>query len=243
MLKQIKNVWLFSKNRFINTLLWVSLAAVITGLLVFLIVKVFGANDPDMTYIHMMSLMAYIVLWAAILLTGMTDFGKCFDMMVGMGRTRKEFFLSYGVLNFGTYLIYAAEILLIAWLETVIEKVCYAGIPCEMNLTFFFFDVRTIVLTILMGFVINMLLGALYVKFRQKIFMLVWVLFMGFGMMAQMISKAIDAQNPWLMAIGDFFVALFTSPAVILILGAVAVTVLLVAVSYLLVRKREISIW
>ena len=142
MLKQIKNVWLFSKNRFINTLLWVSLAAVITGLLVFLIVKVFGANDPDMTYIHMMSLMAYIVLWAAILLTGMTDFGKCFDMMVGMGRTRKEFFLSYGVLNFGTYLIYAAEILLIAWLETVIEKVCYAGIPCEMNLTFFFFDVR-----------------------------------------------------------------------------------------------------
>lgn len=243
MLKQIKNAWLVSKDRFLKTVFVVALSAVLSGLLVFVIVKVFGADDPEMTYIHMMSLISYITLWALILFMGMTDFGKTFDMMVGMGRTRKEFFVSYGIVNFGTYLVYAGEILLIAWLETVIEKVFYAGIPCEMNLTAFFFDARTIALTILIGFTYNIFMGALYLKFRQKIFMLVWVLFMFMGLIAQMISKSVETQPPWLMAVIDFFVAIFTSPALVLILGAIVITILLVAVSYLIVRKREIVIW
>lgn len=243
MLKQIKNAWLFSKDRFLKTVLWVSISAVLTGLFVLLIVKVFGAHDPEITYIHMMSLISYIVLWMMILLWGMTDFGKAFDMMVGMGRTRKEFFVSYVVVNFGTYLVYAGLMVFIAWMETVLEKIFYAGIPCEMNLTAFFFDVRTIALTILIGFTFNIFMGALYLKFRQKIFMLVWVLFMLLGLIMQMIAKAIEAETAWLIAVIDFFVAIFTSPAFVLIFGAVVTTILLVAVSYLLVRKREIAIW
>ena len=189
MLKQIKNAWLFSKDRFFKTVLWVSITAVLTGLVVFLIVKGYGAHDPEITYIHMMSLMAYFVLWMMILLWGMIDFGKSFNMMVGMGRTRKEFFISYGIVNIGTYLVYTGLIVFIAWVETVMEKIFYAGIPCEINLTAFFFDARTIALTILIGFTYNMLMGSLYLKFYQKIYILVWIPFMFMGLIMHIIGK------------------------------------------------------
>lgn len=240
---QLKNAWLFSKSRFIKTIFGVLLTATLSGLFVLMIVKVFCANDPEITYIHFMSLISYIVLWMMIFLTGMTDFGKTFDMMVGMGRTRKEFYLSYGLVNFGTYLVYGALVLAIAWLETVMEKVFYGGIPCELNLSSFFFDVRTIVLTVVGGFCFNMVIGALYLKFRQKIFMLVWLLFMFMGVIMQMIGKAIDARNPWMIKSVDFIVRIFTSPAVILIPVVILIVVLLVSLSYLLVRKREIAVW
>ena len=243
MFQQIKNTWLFSKNRFWGTIVCVFGTAVFSVLLVMFIVKVLCKDDPEITGIQLASLMAYIVLWIAMPIWGMTDFGKSFDMMVGMGRTRKEFFSSYCIANFASNLVYVAVIVLITVLDKALYGLLYQGIPCEMDLSAFFLDIRTIGATVLMSFGLNILLGALYLKFRAKIFMFVWIICMCLGIFMKLIAQAIEAEVGFVMAIVEGIVSFFTAGAVVVLAVLVVVTFIITVISYAMVRKQEIVSW
>lgn len=243
MFGQMKNTCLFSKNRFLSTFSIVLGAAVFSELLVVLIVKVFCKNDPEITYVQIAPLMSYFAFWIAVPIWGMTDFGKNFDMMVGFGRTRKEFFFAYCTVNFIAYLLYAGIFVLITVTDEALCNLLYKGIPCEMDLSAFFLDARTIGATVLIAFFLNIMLGALYLKFRAKLFMVVWVLCMFLGVIMQMIRQAIEAEETWIMAVIEGLVAFFTAPAYVMLTLLTVATIFIVMVSYGIVRKREIVSW
>lgn len=243
MFGQMKNTCLFSKNRFLSTYAIILGAAVFSELLVVLIVKVFCKNDPEITYVQMAPLMSYFAFWIAVPIWGMTDFGKNFDMMVGFGRTRKEFFFSYCTVNFIAYLVYASIFVLIMVADEALCNLLYKGIPCEMDLSAFFLDARTIGATVLIAFFLNIILGALYLKFRAKLFMFVWMVCMCLGIIMRMIQQAIEAEVAWIMAMIEGIVAFFTAPAYVMLTILAVATIFLVMVSYGIVRKREIVSW
>ena len=243
MLEQMKNMFLFSKNRFLSNMAIITGAAVFAELLVVLVVKIVSKNDPAITYIQLAPLMAYVAFWVAVPVGGMVDFGKNFDMMVGFGRTRKEFFLCYCCVNFIADFVYAGICVLLTVADEALCNLLYKKIPCEMDLSAFFFDIRTIGATILIAFFLHILLGAFYLKFHAKLLTIIWLICMFIGIIISMISQAIEAEVGFVMAITEGIVAFFTAPAYVLLTMLAVACILCVVVSYLSVKKREIVSW
>lgn len=242
MCRQIKNTFLFLKNRFWLLTAWILGAAVFSVVFVALIVKVFCANDPEITYVHLASLLTYVVFWVVAVLLGIVEFRKTFDMMLGLGRTRKEFFISYTVVSFVKYVMCAVLIVLVALAENEIGKLLYQGIPCEWDMTSFIVSVRTMCPTVLGGLGIHLLAGALYLKFREKLLIVFWIFCCFLGVFLQWLGK-LAHQWEEIGKIGDGILAFFTGPCYVLFPVVIAVAGMFCILSYFLVRKREVISW
>lgn len=242
MCRQIKNTFLFLKNRFLLLTAWILGGAVLSVVFVALIVKVLCANDPEITYVHLASVFAYAAFWVGAVLLGIVELGKTFDMMLGLGRTRKEFFVSYTAVSLIKYVVCAIMIVLIALAENGIGKLLYKGIPCEWDMTSFIVSVRTMLPTILGGWGIHLLAGALYLKFREKLLIVFWIFCCFLGVFLQWLGK-LAHQWDEIGKIGNGILAFFTGPYYVLFPVVIVMSGLFCMLSYFMVRKREVISW
>lgn len=239
-IKEIKNTWCFlSEELFIQM---ICVAVGILGCLLMLFIEKVGmANEEKQTWFLLGTVLAFTCCVMLGTITGMINYGTSFNMMVTMGRTRKEFYVANFVSSIVNNLLGMAAILLFAALERGFGMLVYQEAEYEA-IEGFLFDFRVIIAYVLGMAVLRMVLGALFLRFGNKLMWVIWGICILVGIMAKGISRAVESKNAvmlWLQEAGKGFLHLEKVLQVFIML---AVSAVLVVGAWLLTRKRAVTV-
>lgn len=235
-IKKIKNTWYCLREELVVPI--GSIAFGIFGSLLMLFVEKVGmANAEEKEWFLLGTMMAFMCCVMLGTIIGMVNYGSSFNMMVAMGRTRKEFYIANFVSSVINNLLGMAAILLFATLERgfgrlVYREAAYKAIEGAL------FDFRVIIVYILGMTVLRAVLGALFLRFGNK---LMWVLWGGILVLGVVI-KRIESKNAvmlWLTEAGKGFLNLAGILQVVVML---AVSAVLVLGAWLLTKKRAVTL-
>lgn len=232
MIKQIKNTLQF----YSAGLRWGLAAIMIGGAagtgLVFLITGL-GSSEGEQTYIMLGSFMAYLIFLIIAIFSGESFCCGQFNMMVSMGRTRKEFYVSCYLVLFIHAIVDFLAVLLISLLERGIYNRIYKEWRCEMEFGSILLDYRMILCTVLLVPVCGMFLGALFMRFHMKVVWVIWGLIFFFN-----IAVRTEGAARCMETIADVWS--MTGP-VIQIAGVAILTAVLTAGSALLYSRQAVN--
>lgn len=238
--KQIKNTWCFLREELVIPIM--SIALGIVGILLMLFIEKVGmANDEKPVWFLLGTVMALTGCVMLGIIVGMISYGQSFNMMVTMGRTRKEFYIANFVSSLINHLLGMAVIFLFATLERGFGRLVYREVEYRA-IEGFLFDFRVIIAYVLGMTVLRTVLGALYLRFGNKLMWVFWGFCMLVGVMTKGISKAIENKNRivvWLTEVGKGFLNLANVLQVLIMLAVGAV---FAVGAWLLTRKRAVTV-
>lgn len=120
-----------------------------------------------------------LIVWvAAKLFNGAFVLEKKFGMAVSMGRSRKEFILSYLIVYTVNCMIELISILLLDRVERVLAAELYKGLPCAFDVLKELLDVRIVLSAVIAMPVLHLFMGMLVMRFQKMAFWGIWVLWM-----------------------------------------------------------------
>lgn len=239
-IKNIKNTWVYLREELSAPIL--SIVFGIWGSLLMLFIEKVGmANEEKPMWFLLGTVMAFIGCVMLGIIMGMISYGQSFNMMVTMGRTRKEFYIANFVSSIINNLLGLAAILLFAALERGFGRLVYGGAEYK-PIEGFLFDFRVIIAYVLGMAVLRVLLGALFLRFGNKLMWVFWGICMLVGVMIKGISKATENKNTvilWLSEVGKGFLNLAGALQVVIILW---VSVIFILGAWLITRKRAVTV-
>lgn len=240
-MKQLKKVWQFSMPELLSTMGGLAALGLFGILLVFIIVKIGGAEIDD--YAMMGGFLAFMPWVLLEIWVGMVNYGKNFGMMVSMSRTRKEFYGTYLVTSIINSCLKMLVIVGIVLLEKAVAAAFYKGLACELDLSSFILDYRVIIGAILLSVGLRMLFGVLYLKYQMIMFWVLWGLTMFAGLGLNMLSKVLH--NPSMEKVTAFFVKLIEKIAqaggLVHVLLLAAVSAIMVFAAGMINRKQAVK--
>lgn len=152
-----------------------------------------------------------------------------FNLSVSMGETRKKFFASYGIQYFLMMLIDWVVVFATYWVENYRLNHFYHGLPVELNLSGLFHPLTFILVPLFMA-AFGMLVGGLGLKMGSNsrwVVIIIWIaIVMG-------LSK---------MEGGMVFLEMLSWPAYVWAIIAAAISVVLIIVSALMIRRQRVDI-
>lgn len=241
MREQIKTHGAFCREELFAQLAIVLIFGFLGSLFMLFIVRVGMAGEEEGTWFLLGALMAVIGCVMVGITMGMLSYVESFNMMVSMGRTRKEFYAANFVTAVINNFLGMAAILIFAVLERGVGRLVYKDVEYKALETVFF-DFRVIIGYVLGMAVLRMLLGALFLKFGNRI---MWGLG-GSGMLIcvflRNIEKAAADKNTivmWLIGAGKGFLNL-AGILQVLIMAAISAVLLLLA--WLLTRRGAVKV-
>lgn len=212
-----------------------NLGSFLLGSLLLALMTYLGGSDGDYTVFRFGTVMAWIVFCFVSVMMGMFGMGNYFDWHVGLGRTRKSFFICDLITECCFNLVSLVVIGALCLVEGGILKAFYASYAEEGKTLwgpwlFWIIPVFAIVLAVVREFT-----GSILMRFGKKAFWVMWALWMLIclvpgnknGVIGEMIRKAM----------GGIAGVSVTGWAV---MGAVLV-ILLSAVSWLIIRKQAVG--
>ena len=141
-----------------------------------LIMKLFKPEENP-TVFPLGTLFAMILLCANMIFFIMVLCVTNFNNAVGMGRTRKEYYLCFVIESFITNFFGYLLLLLLRVLEIRFLNLAYKGIAIETKMSMLNqVGIGTVI--ILAGVGLGTLFGALAMKYGKKIFWIIWVIWM-----------------------------------------------------------------
>lgn len=174
-MKGIYERWKLQKQSLLLMLGFVAGAWLFGTILVAVIMKIVkGVED----YPLLGSVMGLIVWAACTLFYGMMTLEKSFCMAVSMGRSRKEFLLSYWIISTINTIIEVAVILLLDGIERLLAAWLYRGMPCVLDLLGQMKDWRLLLGVILLLPAFRLFMGMLVMKFQRQAFWGIWAAWM-----------------------------------------------------------------
>lgn len=239
-IKNIKDTWCCLREELFVPI--VSIAFGMLGSLLMLFIEKVGmANEEKPEWFLLGTVMALVGCVMLGIITGMISYGQSFNMMVTMGRTRKEFYIANFVSSIINHLLGMTAILVFAVLERGFGGLVYREAEYKA-IEGFLFDWRVIIAYVLGMAVLRTILGALFLKFGNKLMWVFWGIWMLVGVMIKGISKAMENKNAvmlWLLEAGKGFLNLAKVLQVLIMLAVSAVFVLF---AWLITRKRAVTV-
>lgn len=242
MKEQIKNIWSQHSEELFAQIAMVLIFGILGSLFMLFIVKLGMAGEEERTWFLLGTVMAAVGCVMVGIIMGMLYYGASFNMMVSMGRTRKEFYIVNFVFSVINNLVSMAAILAFLAVEKGFGRLVYKDVERYAATEHIFLDFRVIIGYVLGMAVLRLILGALFLKFGNK---LMWV-FWGIGILitisARGISKAVANKNAvmmWLIEAGKGFLNLAGILQILVIAAAGAV---LVWLAWMFTRKRAVTV-
>lgn len=201
-------------------------------------------NSDDLTCFELGTVIAFMITLFTSITLNASAYANHINYAIAMGKRRRDTITAHIVFAFirstlATSLVYIFHII-----ENYICRTTYKNIPLEGNFNAFFaveiFFAMIIILTALETF-----MGALQAKFGQKIFWIMWLVFMfGFSTLPSFIEKAAERTSDGIMArIGQFIIDVFSNLTMQgLAIGVSIFAVVLIVLPYVLLRKHRAAI-
>lgn len=236
-MKMIGRVWRLSLDELRMTAVGMLVAAVFGMVLVAIIVYV----DSE-SYALMGGFLAAL-LWAVVnVFVIASTFERRLSVAVGMGRTRREFFLCrIAVIALNT----ALELLLLWGIDLVergLSSLLYTGLSCEFDMMPYLLKPGMIAGLLLLVPAVGMLLGMLLTRFQRKAFWGIWLLWMlGSLGLPKIMHMVHDNPDSLAVRIMNGIMQTVSTMGVYAGLGAALVcSLVMLAVSYLMLQRQEV---
>lgn len=170
------------------------------------------------------SLIAAIVTVILLVFLGITDLPRKFNLMVSMGKTRKDLILSNYVFEIVKTAVYLVLLSLISRFEVWLYRIFYP----EIEYAFMMHTVMekpAVFIGIMVGLpVLIMLFGALFMRYGQKFYWVFWVLWMvSFTVVPRMFSESVENPDSFLGRMGHGLISFMENANKIGLVAAMAV--------------------
>lgn len=215
-----------------------NLGGFLLGCLLLALITYLGGSDDDFTVVRFGTVMAWIIFCFMSVMMGMFGMGSYFDWHVGLGRTRKSFFICDLITECCFNLISLLVIGGLSLAEGGILKAFYGSYTEDGKMLWgpwllWIIPVFAIVLAVVREFT-----GSILMRFGKKAFWVMWALWMIVclvpgklarnknGVMGEMIRKTIS----WIAGV---------SVTGWVVMGG-ALIILLLAASWLIIRKQAV---
>ena len=231
-MKEIKRTWDFC----LGNLRFELCAAGAAGLLGIGVALFFSKVLGKASFESLGPIFSLVAFGLTVFLTGIVEAQNLFYFMISMGKTRKTFLVSYGVVRvlhqlLGLVLVFAA-----ALLEWILAAAAGLSPVWEVTGWPLFTDGGMLALFVLGFPIVLLFLGVLYIKFKGWIFISLWLLAILGSSLSQYIIRTGDGGNlAWLINSFEHFLQL---APIWHTLCACAGGILLIGFSWLLVRKQ-----
>lgn len=192
------------------------------------------ASGEEVTTFPLGSLLGVIALAVVMLLSIFKLLTARFDMVIGMGGTRKEFFCNelanQGVsIGLGLVIIWVCS-----KLEQLKLKLVYPQYRCELDFADIF-NWKTLIPAIIMALGFTFIMSAIFLKFRRKAIIVYWVVYMAFMLGLSQMSRITDVMLPLLA--GSTIPWGLILPIAFSVVGAA-----LLLVSWLLICRQDVRV-
>lgn len=242
MIKQIKATFKFNIDEMFGTLGITALLAVF-GIVISVIVNITMKADGEAAYILLGSFVACLGSVMISFFAGMFTVANRFQLMITMGRTRKEFIAVYICVEMLYTVLQLAGIWFIVFIEWILKKTVYSGLICKFDCAGFLLDFRTIICALLLLPTLQLFFGALFVKFGVKAYWALCIGFWGLGIACRndRVRDVIGDAYKWC---SHMLLSLMveTGSTVILLVAVFAVAAIQTAVGVLIFRKQSVRI-
>ncbi|MGN1147287.1 MAG: hypothetical protein ACI4TB_02625 [Lachnospiraceae bacterium] len=235
MLKQIKATFWFHISDLIAMLVIMAVAAVM-GMAVTVLVNLGMEKSGEKEYILLASFMMLLILLAAGFFTGMLSVNNRFNMMISMGRTRKEFFIVYLCVEMLYTLMQLATVWFVVFLEWLMKKFLYEDRTYTFDCSGFLLDFRAIFFILIFLPVLKLLVGALFMKFGFVVWYGMCIGLWLFGILCQT-----DAVHKAVMNMIKYFTATGCLEWMLLF-GAAGIVVICAMAAALTLRKQAVRV-
>lgn len=242
MRERIKNIWSQHSEEFFAQYTVILIFGILGSLFMLFIVKFDMAGEEERTWFLLGTVMAAVGCVMIGLLIGMLYYSASFNMMVSMGRTRKEFYIANFVFSVINNLLSMAAILVLLAVEKWFGGLVYRDVERYVATEHIFLDFRVIIGYVLGMAVLRLILGALFLKFGNKLMWVFWGIAMLIAICSKSISKAAENKNVvmmWLIGAGKGFLNLTEILQALMIAAAGAALVLL---AWLFTRKGAVTV-
>lgn len=242
MKEKIKNTWSQHSEELFAQFAMILIFGILGSLFMLFIVKIGMAGEEERTWFLLGTVMAAVGCTMIGLIIGMLGYGASFNMMVSMGRTRKEFYIVNFVFSVINNLVSMAAILAFLAVEKGFGMLVYRDVEHYAATEHVFLDFRVIIGYVLGMAVFRLILGALFLKFGNKLMWFFWGICMLIVIFSKSISKAIADKNAvmmWLIGAGKGFLNLAEILQVLTIAAAGAV---LAWLAWMFTRKRAVTV-
>lgn len=241
MRRQITNAWRSLQEEFFGQLAMVLIFGVMGILLMLFIVKVGMAGEDERTWFLLGTVMAVTGCVMVGIILGMLNYGSVFNMMVSMGRTRKEFYLTNFISSVLNNLGIVAAILVLLTAEKGLGGLLYKEVERYVAVERIFLDPRVILGYVLGMAVLRMLLGALFLRFGNKLMWMIWGVAILTGVISKGITKAVADKNVvvmWLQEVGEGFLNLAGALQALIV---VAAGICLMLLAWIFTKKKAVT--
>lgn len=210
--------------------------------LCFIIIKVFGSEEKDMTAFPLGSLMCIGAGLMFLVIFGTFGLKGRFEMAVCMSRTRKHFLFQEIAANILVILLFLVLGLVYNAIESLLFRVLYKGIPVEWDMFGFYKDFvlqpMNFALIIVGVLALRILFGTLFIKFGQIFFWCSWIIWMILCMApSKLVHQLGDAQLDQLSLI--FTTAMDRCNGYFIHLVGIMISVVCIVIAAFMLRKQE----
>lgn len=231
-MKEIKKTWDFC----LSDLYFKLLVAGAAGLLGIGAAFFFSGVLGKASFESLGPIFSLVAFGMTVFLMGIVEAQTVFYFMISMGRTRKAFFVSYGIVRIFHQLAGLILVLAVALLEWGLAAISGLSPVWEVTGWKLYTDVGTLALFVLGFPIVLLFLGILYIKFKGWIFIGFWLLSILGSSLSQYIIRTGDGGNlAWIIKSFEYFLRL--APIWHTLCGC-AGCILLIGFSWLLVRKQ-----
>lgn len=210
--------------------------------LCFIIVKVFGSEEKDMTVFPLGSLMCIGAGLMFLVIFGIFGLKGRFEMAVCMSCTRKRFLLQEIAANILVILLFLVLGLVYNAIESLLFRSFYKGIPVEWDMFGFYKEYvlqpMNFILMILIVLAWRLLFGTLFIKFGQIFFWCSWIIWMILCMApSKLVHQLGDAQLERLSVL--FTTAMDRCNGYFIHLVGIMISVVCIMIAAFMLRKQE----
>lgn len=216
----------------------VDLVGFLFGILVLVLMTYFEGGEPDYTVFRMGTVMSCIFFCFVSVMMGMFGMGGYFNWHVGFGKTRKSFFLCDVATEFCWNFINLMIIWGLSFVEDGIIKLFFSSYREESKILWGMFGWMIPFFALFMT-VIREITGTLKMRFGNKVFWIIWGIWMFICMVPVKIgenksgkaAEMIEGITAWVKGVS----------VTGWVLMGTALVILLLAVSWLLMRKQMVK--
>ena len=214
------------------------LGIVAGGYLVGLIIVFIVMNATKENSYATVGTMLAVIVFALMHLFGISfSFMGDFNMAVSMGVTRKSFVAGYVLFNLLEIAVLEVEIILFGMFEKFMLKTAFPQASMEIDLTTLFTWKYLLGVMVVLT-VLEMLLGAVILRYGVKAFWVLWAIWMIVCLAPMNIAKN-EKLSGELAKLGLFLGGKFTPQGIVALV--IALTIVVAAITWNILRKQRVT--
>lgn len=192
-----------------------------------------GNHEAEITVFPLGAVVAIVGLFLGLFFSGATSMCQRFDLVIGLGGSRKEFFLERAIFNGASSALCVVVYVALAGLEKMRLDRVWGQYPLEFDIMPFLTATNMAVVVIAISGA-SLFLAAIIMRFGKAGFWVIWAIYM-IGCLA--LSKTDDIVH----SINPDFAQMVLKNATLIRIGIVLLALLGAWIAWLIVRKHHVT--